>query len=118
LILYPCGGTHAGNTSSKVHDVTETEPEYNNLIEFSVETIPTGLVAVGVAQLFCGLSNLPGDRPLRDTVAEFNGVRERERERDLFAMMQWTNDEFKVAVEMKRTSDLIANLLFGYISPN
>lgn len=75
MIVYPCGGTHAGNTSSKTRDVTETEPEYNNLIEFSVEMIPTGLVAVGVAQLFCGCCNLPGDRPLRDIAAKFNGVR-------------------------------------------
>lgn len=37
--------------------------------------IPTGLVAVGVAQLFCGCCNLPGDKPLRDIAVQLNGVR-------------------------------------------
>lgn len=69
------GDTSSGNTSSNVYDVTETEPGYNNLIEFSVEMIPTGLVPVGVTQLFCGLRNLPGDRPTRDNAVEFNGVK-------------------------------------------
>jgi hypothetical protein len=69
------GGTHSRNTSSKVYDVTETELGYNNLIEFSVEMIPTSLVPVGVTQLFCGLRNLPGDRPIRDIAVQFNGVK-------------------------------------------
>jgi hypothetical protein len=60
------GATHSGNTPSEVYDITETELVYNNLIEFSVEMIPSGLASVGVAQLFCGLSKLPGDRPTRD----------------------------------------------------
>jgi len=61
--LYPLWGgvTHAGNTSSKSCDVTRTLQEYNSLIEFSVEMIPTGHVALGTAQLYCGLCNLPGD---------------------------------------------------------
>jgi hypothetical protein len=54
------GGTHTGNTSSKSCDVTRTQQEYN-LIEFSVEMIPTGHAALGTAQLYCGHSNLPGD---------------------------------------------------------
>lgn len=44
-------------------------------MEFSVEITPTGLVTVGVAQLFCGCSDLPGDWTLREIAAEFNGVR-------------------------------------------
>ena len=65
--LYPLWGgggevTHAGNTSSKSCDVTRTQQEYNNLIEFSVEMIPTGHVALGTVQLYCGHCNLPGDR--------------------------------------------------------
>ena len=62
--LYPLWGggvTHAGNTSSKSCDVTRAQQEYSNLIEFNVEMIPTGHVALGTARLYCGHSNLPGD---------------------------------------------------------
>ena len=88
LICIPSAGTHAGNTSSKSRDVTRTQQEYNNLIEFSVEMIPTGHVALGAVQLFCGHCNLPGDS-LHVTSLPISVAWD-----GLVCLMSWTKDQW------------------------
>ena len=95
LICIPSAGTHAGNTSSKSRDVTRTQQEYNNLIEFSVEMIPTGHVALGAVQLFCGHCNLPGDS-LHVTSLPISVAWD-----GLVCLMSWTKDQWALMSQQK-----------------